>query len=651
MYQYPQQFHNAPQMGGFASMGTQQFNTGTQQFNTGFNQGSYNTQPMQNYIIPFEKPPRLYVKLENTERGYYSNLWSQVDYEDNGKVTGKEIVPFFQRSGLPKEVLREIWLIASNDNETLDRDEFYVALRLIAYAQNKIDVSRESIIANTKAPLPKFAPEKKAQAPETMPMSQNAEQNQQQQVPQQQYQQPMQFQQQPMMQFQAQPQGQLVPLETALEMPGGGNDGPSHFPNNTVMVFNRGYEYNAKPTPQQILANSFIIPTAYDITLEILAKYESYFEKVDPNNVGLFSNAQAKDLFARSNLPGDVLFRIWQTSDPQDTGFLDKAEFIVAVHLLALAKSGVEIPSTLPIPLYNFIREYKKLLPPKQELLARYQASIAQSQQQQHPQQSQPRAHHGVQQEVTTTQPAISNDYMSTAVTHQKATPDLLSMENEDNFPVNQVPTQMNYSPIKTAFGNEAYDTNTQVNPTAFGQIAPQNNVSNVGTMTQPNEQDGVVFESIIDTYQQIIKSIRDEEANYKEKASALDSKHEALIRQIQEVHAQIQKEQLVNQTLRNLFQQKLTDYEEMTDKLKNCVRDSLPAKTLNDASSGHPLPKNDLFGVPLSMNIPKGQGSASKIADHSKENYGPNTFQNVQGRLSSGKKMVNGWGDFSTRN
>lgn len=38
------------------------------------------------------------------------------------------------RSGVDKGVLRNIWEIASYNGEYLDRDEFYVALRLIAYA-------------------------------------------------------------------------------------------------------------------------------------------------------------------------------------------------------------------------------------------------------------------------------------------------------------------------------------------------------------------------------------------------------------------------------------------------------------------------------------------------------------------------------------
>ena len=100
--------------------------------------------------------PRLMTKLENSERGFYAAMLSQADPTDQGRVVGKDAVAFFKRSGLPVESLRKIWLIASSDNKVLNREEFYVALRLVAYGQNGIEVSPESIMKNLKVPLPKM---------------------------------------------------------------------------------------------------------------------------------------------------------------------------------------------------------------------------------------------------------------------------------------------------------------------------------------------------------------------------------------------------------------------------------------------------------------------------------------------------------------
>lgn len=66
---------------------------------------------------------------------------------------------FFKRSGLATDVLKTIWLTsARTSNEFLTRDEFYIALRLIAYAQHGIQVNEDSIKFNIEVELPKFEP-------------------------------------------------------------------------------------------------------------------------------------------------------------------------------------------------------------------------------------------------------------------------------------------------------------------------------------------------------------------------------------------------------------------------------------------------------------------------------------------------------------
>jgi len=72
--------------------------------------------------------------LKNREHGYYANLLAQVDKKGEGKVGGKEAVDFFKSSNLSVDKLKHIWLLAARtSNLFLTRDEFYVALRLIAY--------------------------------------------------------------------------------------------------------------------------------------------------------------------------------------------------------------------------------------------------------------------------------------------------------------------------------------------------------------------------------------------------------------------------------------------------------------------------------------------------------------------------------------
>lgn len=58
---------------------------------------------------------------------------------------------------LPVDVLKGIWKTASRtSNDFLTRDEFYVALRLIAYAQHGIQPTEESINFDIQVDLPRF---------------------------------------------------------------------------------------------------------------------------------------------------------------------------------------------------------------------------------------------------------------------------------------------------------------------------------------------------------------------------------------------------------------------------------------------------------------------------------------------------------------
>lgn len=91
-------------------------------------------------------------------RGFFSSLFQIADKEGLGRLVGREAAEFLKRSGLPKEALKVIWIIsAQTDNQFLERDEFYIALRLVALAQNNLECSEEAIMKNYPIPpLPKF---------------------------------------------------------------------------------------------------------------------------------------------------------------------------------------------------------------------------------------------------------------------------------------------------------------------------------------------------------------------------------------------------------------------------------------------------------------------------------------------------------------
>ena len=76
---------------------------------------------------------KITIKLNGKERGFYSNLYTQAA-GDKENVSGQDAVTFFSKSGLPKDKMKEIWTIAARTTIThVSREEFYLALRLIAY--------------------------------------------------------------------------------------------------------------------------------------------------------------------------------------------------------------------------------------------------------------------------------------------------------------------------------------------------------------------------------------------------------------------------------------------------------------------------------------------------------------------------------------
>ncbi|XP_068604580.1 epidermal growth factor receptor substrate 15-like 1 [Brachionichthys hirsutus] len=79
-------------------------------------------------------------------------------------------------------------------------------------------------------------------------------------------------------------------------------------------------------------------------------KFEGIFESLSPVN-GLLSGDKVRPILINSKLPLDVLGKIWDLSDFDKDGHLDKDEFTVAMHLVYRAMDKEPIPTTLPTSL------------------------------------------------------------------------------------------------------------------------------------------------------------------------------------------------------------------------------------------------------------------------------------------------------------
>ena len=101
---------------------------------------------------------KLIIKLSDEEEIYYNNLFQYLDELNLEKIESKKAASFMKKSGLTSSQLKAIWLIASQSSIIyLDKMEFFIALRLISLAQNKLPYTIENIEKNIiPENLPKF---------------------------------------------------------------------------------------------------------------------------------------------------------------------------------------------------------------------------------------------------------------------------------------------------------------------------------------------------------------------------------------------------------------------------------------------------------------------------------------------------------------
>uniref|UniRef100_A0A8C2WBQ8 Epidermal growth factor receptor pathway substrate 15 like 1 n=1 Tax=Cyclopterus lumpus TaxID=8103 RepID=A0A8C2WBQ8_CYCLU len=184
------------------------------------------------------------------------NYYRQVDPGNTGRVGPTEAALFLKKSGLPDVTLGKIWDLADPDGKGyLDKQGFYVALRLVACAQSGQEVSLSSL--NLTIPPP-----------------------------------------------------------------------------------------------------SLRYVTA--IFQEEKSKFDGIFESLAPVN-GLLSGEKVKPVLINSKLPLDILGKVWDLSDIDKDGHLDRDEFAVAMHLVYRALEKEPVPTLLPSALIPPSKRKKSL--------------------------------------------------------------------------------------------------------------------------------------------------------------------------------------------------------------------------------------------------------------------------------------------------
>uniref|UniRef100_A0A4W3IZD1 Epidermal growth factor receptor pathway substrate 15 n=1 Tax=Callorhinchus milii TaxID=7868 RepID=A0A4W3IZD1_CALMI len=198
----------------------------------------------------------------------------QIDPSNGGRVGAAEAALFLKKSGLSDLVLGKVWDLADSEEKGfLNKQEFFIALRLVSCAQNGLDVSLSSL--NLPVPAPAF------------------------------------------------------------------NDTNSPLP----------------------VGGAAAIDVPWAVKLEEKMKYDIIFDSLNPVN-GFLSGDKVKPVLLNSKLPVDVLGRVWDLSDSDHDGLLDRDEFAVAMFLVYRALEKEPVPLSLAPALVPPSKRKKVNVPP-----------------------------------------------------------------------------------------------------------------------------------------------------------------------------------------------------------------------------------------------------------------------------------------------
>ena len=250
---------------------------------------------------------KLHVQLTSDENMLFNKLYNMLDTNNQGRIMGKPAANFMKTSGLDKNILKQIWLIAAqNSNTQMDKEEFFVALRLIALAQNNMPISSESIERNNPIPpLPQF------NLNSNNNMNQNNNQNN----------------------F-------------------GNRNNQDNFNNNNP---NMNYNNNQNNQNQNNNFNNNNQISIFDISEREKINYKSIFDNQKEPNLEKIRAHNAIIVWKDNNADDMAIRTVAEIIKPlEQKGFLNLKEFQVACHLINISKN-VQLPPKLPLSLVNFL--------------------------------------------------------------------------------------------------------------------------------------------------------------------------------------------------------------------------------------------------------------------------------------------------------
>ncbi|XP_028279898.1 intersectin-1-like isoform X4 [Parambassis ranga] len=296
---------------------------------------------MAQFPTTFTGPDVFLISVD--ERAKHDQQFHSLSPTAGGYITGDQARNFFLQSGLPPPILAQIWALADmNSDGRMDIHEFSIAMKLIKLKLQGHPLPPTLPPSMKQPPLP-LPPQTGFGMPPMAPI-------------------PTPLPGVPPLPLPPLPVGVSPPLVSSapppLPQPIANGAPPtsmiqpiSGFSHPAPSV-NKSSSFNRSSTKLQkgpsFDAAGSQPPSDWAVPQSSRLKYRQLFNSHDKMMSGHLTGPQARTILMQSSLPQTQLATIWSLSDIDQDGKLTAEEFILAMHLIDMAMSGLPLPPVLP---------------------------------------------------------------------------------------------------------------------------------------------------------------------------------------------------------------------------------------------------------------------------------------------------------------
>uniref|UniRef100_A0A8C1VJ65 Intersectin 2a n=1 Tax=Cyprinus carpio TaxID=7962 RepID=A0A8C1VJ65_CYPCA len=242
-----------------------------------------------------------------------------------GFLSGDQARTFFLQSGLPTAVLADIWALADIGKDgKMDRLEFSIAMKLIKLQLQGQPLPSSLPIIMKQTPTPAMTSSSRFVMPVLTPILAAPAMT-------------------PLVPVPALMSGLLPQMPNSVSVPALPN-GNAH----TNHLFLNFHSSNSSSTTSLASNSPKMNASDWAVPQSSRLKYRQQFNSLDKLMSGYLSGPQVRNALTASNLTQTQLSTIWALADVDRDGQLRAEEFILAMHLVDMAKTGRPLPLTLP---------------------------------------------------------------------------------------------------------------------------------------------------------------------------------------------------------------------------------------------------------------------------------------------------------------